>query len=201
MASAAWPSARPMLTTQIAIALAGRGCETSSSNGMTARSWNSRMAKLVRPVCEPRRFASDSSCTTMAVDDSDRAAPAISAARVSKPEQGGSLRRWREGRPAPASRQGRRPGGAWCSGARRTVRGRSGRAGRRRPVRRTGREFSESAMTSALKQRNVVRRCGPRISGLSRMPTSRKARTALTPMRRNSGTTRPATPRMIRNSL
>jgi hypothetical protein len=51
-----------------------------NSSGTTARSWASRMAKLVRPVVEVMRRWPDSSAITMAVEESATQAPMISDA-------------------------------------------------------------------------------------------------------------------------
>ena len=52
---------------------------TRNRNGSTAKSWHSRMAKLVRPVAVPKRRFSASSCMTIAVDDSAKAPPSTIA--------------------------------------------------------------------------------------------------------------------------
>ena len=54
--------------------------ETKTRIGMTARSCASSTEKLARPAVVVRRPAPDSSSSTMAVDDSARLAPRITAA-------------------------------------------------------------------------------------------------------------------------
>ena len=51
-----------------------------NSSGATARSWASRTAKLKRPIGADSSLFSASTGTTIAVDDSEKAAPKISAA-------------------------------------------------------------------------------------------------------------------------
>ena len=60
-----------------------------NSSGTTARSWASRMAKLVRPVVDIMRRWPDSSSMTMAVEESARQVPMISAAggRLAEPQR------------------------------------------------------------------------------------------------------------------
>jgi len=60
-----------MLLTRVAEANIPR----TSSNGTTARSWNNRIAKLVRPVTVLSRFSSDNTWITTAVEDIAKARP------------------------------------------------------------------------------------------------------------------------------
>ena len=53
---------------------------TRKSRGITARSWQSRMAKLARPAEEVMRRWAESSSTTIAVEDKASAVPINSAA-------------------------------------------------------------------------------------------------------------------------
>jgi hypothetical protein len=71
-AMSAWAMAMRMSTKEKPVSLAPSTL-ISSRIGTTARSWNRRTEKLARPVCVPSRLASDSSCTTIAVEDSDKA--------------------------------------------------------------------------------------------------------------------------------
>ena len=57
-----------------------RGMETNSRIGTTARSWASRIEKLVRPAVVDRRRWLERTSMTMAVDDSARQAPMMMAA-------------------------------------------------------------------------------------------------------------------------
>ena len=57
----------------------------TASKGIAAMSWNSRMAKLLRPVGVGRKFRSVMVATAIAVDDNAIANPATSAACQGKP--------------------------------------------------------------------------------------------------------------------
>src|SRR3954452_16332514 len=67
-ASSAWPTATPNAATLLTWVV-GANVPRTSSIGTTARSWNSRIAKLVRPVAVLSRFSSDSTWITTAVED------------------------------------------------------------------------------------------------------------------------------------
>ena len=58
----------------------------AASKGIAAMSWNSRMAKALRPVGAGSRLRSAMVCTAIAVEDSDRASPAMIASFQSKPK-------------------------------------------------------------------------------------------------------------------
>ena len=135
----------------------------------------------------------------MAVDDSDRAAPAISAALTPKP-----IQRLAAAMTASVTTTCKAPR---PKTRRRMVMRRSKESSS--PIRNSRKTtpnsasdatLAESAITRASRAGTAVTNC-PSTPGLSAMPTIRKARMALTPMRRKSGTTSPATARIIRNSL
>ena len=58
---------------------------TRKSSGMTAMSWQSRMAKLARPADDVIRFLAESSSTTIAVEERARPKPMIRAAAAGWP--------------------------------------------------------------------------------------------------------------------
>ena len=84
-----------------------------NNSGTTARSWASRMAKLLRPVVDIMRRWPDSTSMTRAVEESARQAPMITrrGRRLAEPQGAEADHHRRE--QAPAARPARTPGGAW----------------------------------------------------------------------------------------